>query len=141
MPDLRIGEIAKAVGVPVQTVRYYERRGLCPPEGRTSSGYRRYTEVTVARLNFIRHAKDLGFTLREIGELLDLRVHSMDACARVEQRVEEKVDLVTGKIRNLKRLRRTLERLSEACRNLELTGECPVLEQLDYSDAHDEDLD
>lgn len=138
MTDLRIGEVAKAVGVPVQTVRYYERRGLCPPEGRTRSGYRRYTEATVARLSFIRHAKELGFTLREIGELLDLRVHSTDVCAQVEQRVEEKVELVTRKIRDLTRLRKTLERLTETCRKQELTGECPILEQLEHHDAHDD---
>ncbi len=132
MTDLRIGEVARTVGVPVQTVRYYERRGLCPPEGRTSSGYRRYTEATVARLNFIRHAKELGFTLREIGELLDLRLHSEDACARVEQRVEEKIDLVTRRIRDLTRLRKTLEGMAESCRKQELTGECPILEALEH---------
>jgi Hg(II)-responsive transcriptional regulator len=135
MTDLRIGEVAKAVGVPVQTVRYYERRGLCPPEGRTPSGYRRYTEATVARLSFIRHAKELGFTLREIGELLDLRLHSEDACARVEQRVEEKVALVTRRIKDLTRLRRTLEGMAESCRKQELTRECPILEALEHHEG------
>lgn len=135
MARMLIGEVAAAAGVPVETVRYYERRGLCPPEGRTPSGYRRYTEATVARLAFIRHAQQLGFTLREIGELLDLQLHSVDACAQVEHRVEEKIHLVKAKIRDLNRLCKTLERLAAACRRREMTGECPVLEALERDEA------
>lgn len=132
MKRLRIGELAEAAGVPVQTVRYYERRGICVPEARTTAGYRIYTEATVARLKFIRQAQQLGFSLREIEELLDLRLHETDACAAVEHRVEEKIGLVSHKIRELTRLRRTLERLAQACLSREVTGECPVLEFLEH---------
>src|SRR6266581_4859338 len=78
---LTIGQVATAADVNVQTIRYYERRGLVPTPRRTASGYRQYTDDAVARLRFIKHAQELGFSLQEIQELLGLRVRHAAACA------------------------------------------------------------
>src|SRR5690606_12466679 len=91
---LTIGELAGAVGVNVQTVRYYERRGLLPKPKRRASGYREYTEIDVARLEFIRRAQALGFTLSEIEQLLALRVDPRTTPEDVHHAVEEKIEAV-----------------------------------------------
>ncbi len=128
--QLTIGKIAAAADVDVQTIRYYERRGFFPPARRTPAGYRQYSEDAVARLRFIRHAQELGFTLAEIQELLALRVRDNGACAVVERKTRQKLDLVETRIRNLQRLKRTLVRLVASCHKHEPTGQCPILEAI-----------
>lgn len=86
-----IGQLAKAVGVNIQTVRYYERLRLLAPSARKPSGYRIYSEDEEWRLRFIRNAQTLGFTLHELEELLDLRVSSKDRCSAVQQKAESKL--------------------------------------------------
>ena len=129
---LRIGQLAGTAGVNLQTVRYYERRGLLAEPARTRSGYRCYAPEAVDRLLFIRRAKALGFTLREIQGLLDLRIDrpSPGSCERVRSATEAKVRMVDGKIRELRSLKRSLERLLAACRTRERTGECPILDAI-----------
>lgn len=127
---LRIGQLANAASVNVQTVRYYERRGLLDAERRTSVGYREYEPDAVTRLRFIKHAQALGFSLKEIQELLALRVRHGAACGAVEQRTRQKIQLVDDKIRELTRLKDSLERLADACDSRTSTAECPVLESL-----------
>ncbi len=90
-PRLTIGELAKRAAVNRETVRYYERRRLLPRPSRSVSGYRIYSEDALKRLRFIRHAKALGFSLREIRELLALRVNSVGACAKVQERTATKI--------------------------------------------------
>ncbi len=129
-----IGRLADAAGVNVQTVRYYERRGLVPAPRRTPAGYRQYDADDVSRLRFIRHAQDLGFSLREIGELLRLRVRRGAACDAVERKTREKIALVQQRIRDLQRLNRTLVRLADACAARRPTDECPILEVMQHDD-------
>jgi len=123
---LTIGQVATAADVNIQTIRYYERRGL----------YRQYAEEAVARLRFIKHAQDLGFSLQEIQELLALRVRHGAACDVVERKTRQKIDVVQQRIRDLQRMKRTLERLAAACAVRRPTAHCPILEVLeDHANA------
>src|SRR5574341_1089247 len=106
---LSIGQVAAAGEVNVETIRYYERRGLFPASRRTPSGYRQYSEEAVSRLRFIKRAQELGFSLQEIQELLALRVRHAAACGAVERKTRQKIELVHRKIRDLERMAGTLE--------------------------------
>ena len=128
---LSIGQVASAAIVNVPTIRYYERRGLFPAARRTPSGYRQYDETAIARLRFIRHAQELGFSLKEIKELLALRVRHGAACDAVERKTRQKIALVERRISDLHRIRRSLERLASACAERQATDECPILEALE----------
>ncbi len=130
---LTIGALAQAAGVGVETIRFYERKGLLPEPPRTRAGYRQYPSDTVDRVRFIRRAQGLGFALREISELLDLRVDEVAACGPVEAQAREKLEQVTGKMEELRRIETALQRLVEACEAREPTGACPILEELDHS--------
>lgn len=133
--SLRIGQLASAASVNVQTVRYYERRGLLDTKRRTPGGYREYEADAVMRLRFIKHAQALGFSLKEIQELLALRVRHGAACGMVERRTRQKIAVVDKKIHELRRLKGSLERLAAACESRASTAECPVLESLEHDDA------
>lgn len=128
---LTIGQVAAAAAVNVQTIRYYERRGLFTAPRRTASGYRQYAEEAVVRLRFIKHAQELGFSLNEIQELLALRVRHGAACDPVERRTRQKIEVVESKIRDLERIRQTLEQLAAACAARRPTDDCPILEALE----------
>jgi Hg(II)-responsive transcriptional regulator len=133
---LTIGQVATAADVNIQTIRYYERRGLFPTPRRTSAGYRQYADDAVARLRFIKHAQELGFSLKEIQELLGLRVRHGGACDVVERKTRQKIDVVQQRIRDLQHMRRTLERLAAACAVRRPTADCPMLEVLeDHADV------
>lgn len=129
---LTIGQVAKAADVNIETIRYYERRGLFPSPRRTAAGYRQYEGDAVRRLKFVKRAQDLGFTLKEIEELLALRVHHRAACDAVEQQVRHKITRVDQMLDELSRLRGALGRLVDACRNRRATDECPILEVLEH---------
>lgn len=131
--SLTIGQLAEQTGfgVGVETIRYYERQGLLAAPPRTASGYRQYEPETVERLRFIRRAQGLGFTLEEIGDLLELRVDEVAACPAVEAGAHAKLSDVATKIRDLRRIQRSLERLVAACQAREPTSECPILEALE----------
>ena len=128
---LTIGQVADAADVNIQTIRYYERRGLFPNPRRTPAGYRQYADDAVARLRFIKHAQELGFSLQEIQELLGLRVRHGAACDAVERKTRHKIEVVQQKIRDLQRMRHTLEQLAAACAARRATEECPILEALE----------
>ncbi len=130
---LTIGALAHAAEVGVETIRFYERKGLLPEPPRTLSGYRQYPGDAVDRVKFIRRAQGLGFALREISELLNLRVNEVAACGPVEAQAREKLEQVAGKIEALRRIETALQRLVEACEAREPTGACPILEELDHS--------
>ncbi len=127
---ITIGQVASGAGVNVQTVRYYERRGLLPKAPRTPGGYRTYDTEAVARLRFIKRAQDLGFSLEEITELLELRVEHGAACAAVEAKAKDKIAMVEKKIDELQRIKAVLYELSRACDLREPTSDCPILEAL-----------
>src|SRR5256712_754941 len=131
---LTIGQVATAADVSIQTIRYYERRGLFAAPKSTPAGYPQYAEEAVARLRFIKHAQDLGFSLQEIQELLALRVRHGAACDVVERKTRQKIDVVQQRIRDLQRMKRTLERLAAACTARRPTDECPILEVLEDHD-------
>jgi Hg(II)-responsive transcriptional regulator len=129
--DLTIGQVAAAADVNIQTIRYYERRGLVTAPRRTASGYRQYGDDAVARLRFIKHAQDLGFSLTEIQGLLALRVRHADGCDAMERKARQKIALVDQRIQDLRRLKRTLTRLAAACTARQPTEDCPILEALE----------
>ncbi len=131
MELLTIGELAKAAEVNRETVRYYERRRVLPHPSRSLSGYRVYSEDALRRLRFIRHAKSLGFSLNEIRELLALRVNSINACDRVQERTRAKVADIDQKILSLQQVKVALGELVNACARRRKSNQCPILDSLD----------
>ncbi|MFZ5625232.1 MAG: heavy metal-responsive transcriptional regulator [Gemmatimonadota bacterium] len=130
-PALTIGAVARRARVPLDTVRYYERRGLLPPPPRTAAGYRQYPAATVRRVAFIKRAQALGFTLEEIAELLALRTTAAGRCDAVEREAEAAIARIDTKLAELARMRGALVRLATACRGPHLPDECPMLAALD----------
>ena len=134
MKPLTIGQVARYAGVGIETVRFYERQGLLEEPARKQSGYRQYGEDVVARLRFIRRAKELGFSLKEIKELLALRVDPTTTCAEVRGKGAAKIADVEQKIEALQRIRKALVKLTAVCRGRGPTSECPILDALDKED-------
>src|SRR6516225_6755483 len=130
MKALTIGQAARSAGVGIETVRFYERQGLLQEPPRRNSGYRQYPEDVVARLHFIKRAKELGFSLKEIKELLALRVDPDTTCADVRSRAEAKIADVEEKIKALHRIKKALVKLTAVCRGRGPTSECPILDAL-----------
>ena len=128
---LTIGKLAKALGVNIQTVRYYERRRLLSPMARRPSGYRLYGEDALRRLRFIKNAQTLGFTLHEIAELLNLRVSSLARCGDVQRKAQTKLVQVEAKFRDLRALARALRSMIQTCRAGQPTDRCPILKSLE----------
>jgi len=131
MDGLTIGTVADRAGVGVDTVRFYERKGLIMEPPRSAAGYRWYPPDTVARLRFIRKAKELSFSLREIGDLLSLRAQPGGQCADVRDRAEEKIRDIQQKIVSLESMRAALEELVQECAGTGPQSECPILNALD----------
>lgn len=131
MEDLTIGKVAGQAGVGVETVRFYEREGLLEQPPRRPSGYRQYPQEAVLRLRFIRRAKQLGFSLREIKELLLLRVGGGTSCSEVRRRAEAKIAVIEEKIEALNRIRKGLTDLVDACSARQPTDPCPILAALE----------
>mgnify|MGYP001563917126 CR=1 FL=1 len=131
MGQLTIGHLAKDAQVNVETIRYYERLGLLPRPPRTQSGYRIFPDDAVRRLQFIQRAQDLGFSLKEIRDLLGLRLRPGTRCADVRERAEAKIAEIDVKIRSLQAMRKVLVRLVGACSGGGPVSDCPILESLD----------
>ncbi|QCO67723.1 heavy metal-responsive transcriptional regulator [Luteimonas yindakuii] len=124
---MQIGQLSKCTGVPVDTIRYYETQGLLPPPMRRPSGYRRYAESDTGRLEFIRRAKDLGFSLREIRELMELSSHASRDMAAVREAALQKVADIDRKLAELQRMRGGLAALVDACPGEGRIGQCPIV--------------
>jgi len=120
--------------VNVETIRYYERRGLIPKPPRSSSGYRLYPQEAVTRIRFIKRAKELGFSLKEISELLSLRVEPNTTCGDIRRRAEAKIVDIEGRIETLQRMKRALMELVALCQGRGPISECPILEALDVKE-------
>jgi MerR family transcriptional regulator, copper efflux regulator len=133
MESIGIGALAKRAGVGIDTVRYYERAGLLAPRTRLSSGYRRYGELEVARLRFIRRAQALGFTLKEVSELLALSAKR--DVARVKRSAQAKLADVERRIAELEKVRHGLATLIAACPGHGRAADCPILRALGGEDA------
>ena len=128
---LTIGQLAKVAGVNVQTVRYYERRKLLKPTDRKASGHRVYGDDALRRLRFIKNAQALGFTLREVYDLLNLRINSIARCGTVKVKAQAKLRQVEAKVRDLRALARALHNLIRACQVGQPTDRCPILQSLE----------
>jgi MerR family mercuric resistance operon transcriptional regulator len=126
-PPLTIGRVARLAGVHVETIRYYQRRGLIqePPKPRT--GYRHYPPATVQRLRFIKRAQQLGFSLAEIGELLELEQAD---CRRVQQVAADKCREIERQIGDLQSVHRALKTLLQACSSQPADSPCPIVRSL-----------
>lgn len=128
MESIGIGALAKRAGVGIDTVRYYERAGLLTPQTRLSSGYRRYGELELSRLRFIRRAQALGFTLKEVRELLSLSAKR--DVARVKRSAQAKLVDVERRIAELEKVRAGLSKLIAACPGHGRAADCPILKAL-----------
>ena len=126
---MNIGEAAQDSGVPSKTIRYYESIGLVPPAHRTDSGYRIYDISDVERLRFILRARSLGFTVRDVGRLLDLWNDRERASAEVKALAISHMHEIDRKIAELRSMRETLRDLSERCHGDD-RPECPILDRL-----------
>ena len=133
--SLTIGRLAKEAGVNLETVRYYERQGLVPGPPRSASGYRLFPTEAARRLRFIRRAQELGFSLKEIRELLSLRVSRSTTSADIRARAEDKIADIEAKIRSLESMKKTLRNLTKACAGCVPVAKCPIIESLDREDT------
>jgi len=127
---VKIGEVAKQVGITVETIRYYEKQGLVKPLGRNSSGYREYSHDTVQHLSFIRRAKELGFSLKEIKELLLLRNTPEATCGDVREQAEAKIKDMENKITDLQRIINDLAILVSFCPGQGPLSQCPIIDSI-----------
>ena len=126
---MRISEAAEAAGVNVETVRYYERRGLLEQPRRPVAGYRQYPHEAVRIVRFVKHAQDLGFTLGDVEELLHLPADTRRGRERAREVAERKLGEVEQKMQQLREMQATLRRLIESCRSNE-APDCPILEAI-----------
>ena len=125
--NLTVGKLAVAAGVGVETIRFYERRGLLQRPEKKAASYREYAPDDVARIRFIKNAQAIGFTLNEIGELLQLEQDSRAQCGDVQERAQKKVELVDQKIADLTRMRAELTRLAGCCPSDQPLSECRLM--------------
>jgi MerR family copper efflux transcriptional regulator len=128
--ELGIGKLAQLAGVRIDTVRYYERNGLLAPRGRFASGYRRYGDLELARLRFIRRAQKLGFSLKEIEALLNLSAKRN--VEQIKRTAVAKLADVDAKIADLQRVRDGLAHLVDACPGHGQPADCPIVRALSY---------
>lgn len=131
MKAMTIGQVAREAGVGVETIRFYERVGLLEEPPRRQSGYRQYSSDAVKRIRFIKRAKELGFSLKEIKELLYLRVDTSTSCGAVKRRAEAKISDIERKVQDLQRMKRALVKLAAACSGRGPISECPILDALE----------
>ena len=132
MKHYKVGEIAEKIGLNVETLRYYEKIKIMPKPKRMESRYRIYDELDLKRLLFIKRAKELGFTLKEIKELLNLKIESTATCGDVKHLAEHKLTDIEERIRDLKNIKKVLLKLITQCVCEEVsTEECPILEVIE----------
>ncbi len=131
MNRLTRGKLAGQSGVNIATIRYYEKLELLPAPPRSNAGYRMFSTESVNRVRFIKHAQELGFSLKEIKELLDLRVTPVATATDVRMRASGKIADIGNKIQHLRAMKKSLERLVNSCCGIGSVSECPILESLD----------
>jgi MerR family mercuric resistance operon transcriptional regulator len=126
---LTIGVLAKQAGVGIETVKFYERRALLPKPAKPLGGFRTYPPDFADRIKFIKRAQELGFTLREVQELLKLKVEKTATCNNVMKRAENKIFEIDLKIKDLKKMKRSLEGIRDCCEDGTKTlSDCPILD-------------
>jgi MerR family mercuric resistance operon transcriptional regulator len=134
LDGLKIGQVAKLAGISVETVRFYERQGLLENPPRKKSGYRQYPQEAVSRICFIKKAKEVGFSLKEIKELFLLRLDSTATCENVRSRAEAKICDIEQKIQALQKMKQALADLTAACSGDAPIRECPILQALEQNE-------
>lgn len=138
MTLLSIGQIAKKTKLTVETIRFYEKQGLIIPPQRSDAGYRQYQADTVKRVFFIRRAKEVGFTLKEIKELLFLRKKPGTSCTEIKLRSLEKIEEIDKKMQDLQKIKKALSLMVMRCSGSGDLSECPILETLDFGEGSNE---
>lgn len=136
--SLSIGDLASATGTKVVTIRYYEKVGLLPEPPRSAGNYRTYDTGHRDRLRFIRRCRDLGFTLEQLRELLDLSAQTDRDCTRVDRIARDHLHEVEQKIEDLSKLAKELKRISTCCEGGRI-GDCRIIEALSPGDRKDRD--
>ncbi len=131
METLTRGKLAKRSGVNIETLRYYEKRNLIDPPRRSEAGSRLYTPADILRIRFIKNAQKLGFTLKEIRELLKLRIKVNTSCDSVLKKAEHKRTEIMVKIKDLQSMKRALDQLIHKCEQSIPTEDCPILESIE----------
>ncbi|HJT70795.1 MAG TPA: heavy metal-responsive transcriptional regulator [Terriglobales bacterium] len=134
MDVLNRGQLAEAAQVNIETLRYYERRGLIPAPPRSPANYRRYPRHTISRVRFVKHAQDLGFSLAEIRELLSLRATRGAKSGEVKKHAARKIEEVSERIRALERIRAALRHLVVQCSGDGPIEECTILHAIEAGD-------
>jgi DNA-binding transcriptional MerR regulator len=130
-----IGQLARAVGIPISTVRYYERIGLLLPDGRSAGNYRLYGCETLARLGFIRSAQAIGFTLEDITALLHLRAGTTGICENVQGLIDERLADLKKRMADLRRVQRVLKATLRRCRETQWRGRGQIIDRLRATSA------
>jgi len=131
MSTLTIGNLAKQASMTVETIRYYEHRGLITPQQRTPAGYRLYLPDALPRLRFIRRAQSLGFSLDEISDLLSLSDKPTESAKEVKKITQSRISDIEARLRDLKRMKQALSTLEKRCTGHRIsTVECPILAAL-----------
>jgi len=126
---MNIGIVAKLSNLPAKTIRYYESVGIIPPATRSESGYRRYTDTDVQTLRFIRRARNLGFSVKDVSRLLGLWRNKHRASADVKALASEHIDRIEIKLRELETIRDALSILIRQCKG-DVRSDCPILDEL-----------
>ena len=134
MKTLTTGQLARETGVNIETIRYYERRGLIPEPPRRESGYREYTPKYIERIHFIKRAQALGFTLKEISELLAV-ADGNPACKDIRKFAEDKVKDIETRIHDLQKMKTVLKDLIKKCLGKRKISECPIIESLSQKET------
>lgn len=127
MSQLTIGKLADQVNVNKETIRYYQRRGLMPEPKKPVQGYRLYNEEHANRIRFIRRAQELGFTLDEVAQLIDL---GKQDCRKTQRLAESKLDTIEEKIKDLRKLEKGLKQLVQSCETNSNKAKCPLVQSL-----------
>jgi MerR family transcriptional regulator, mercuric resistance operon regulatory protein len=125
---IKISKFSEETEVPVETIRYYEKRGLLPYTSKSQGGYRLYTEEDIERLRFIKRMQQLGFSLKDIKELLAFKKVGSDECGKIQRQIQLKVREIEEKLSELKQAKKTLAQMTEICKANTRKGECPFLE-------------
>jgi MerR family mercuric resistance operon transcriptional regulator len=132
---MKISDVAKTSGVGVETVRFYERKGLVPRPRRPVSGYRNYDSETARRIRFIRQAQELGFSLAEVRQLLALRTDPEVSCGEVRATAEKKIAEIDRKISSLRMMRSALDEMTRICPGTGPLDDCPILAAIERADS------
>ncbi|MEQ8322069.1 MAG: heavy metal-responsive transcriptional regulator [Rhodospirillales bacterium] len=128
---LNIGEVARLGGVSVEAMRYYEQQGLIAPPDRNANGYRKYSPEAIRRIRFIKRAQDVGFTLKDIGDLLALKADPGASCRDVRERAQYKLVEIEEKLAVLAQMRDVLAKWTSTCPSEGQVNACPILDALD----------